>query len=46
MIDNYEQAIVLLNKMRASLPIPIKITPEAKQKLGKQASNFYQGSYF
>ncbi len=46
MIDNYEQAIALLDKMKVSLPILIKITPEAKQKLGKQASNLSKDHIF
>jgi hypothetical protein len=46
MIDNYEQAIALIDKMKASLPILIKITPEAKQKLGKQASNLSKDHIF
>ena len=46
MIDNYEQAIALLEKMKASLPIPIKVTPESMQRMGKEGDKFSRDHIF
>ena len=40
MIDNYEQAIALMDKMRNCLPIPIKVTPECLQRMKKEGDKF------
>ena len=46
MIDNSEQAIALVEKMKASLPIPIKVTPESVQRMGKEGDNFSKDHIF
>ena len=46
MIDNYENAIGLIEKMKASLPIPIKVTPEAMQRMAKQKDDFSRDHIF
>ena len=46
MIDNYEQAIALVEKMKACLPIPIKVTPEAMQKMRQEGDNFSKEHIF
>lgn len=46
MIDNYEQAIALMEKMRDCLPIPTKITPESGQILREQGSVFSRDHIF
>lgn len=46
MIDNYEQAIALVEKMKASLPIPIKVTPESVQRMGKEGDKFSRDHIF
>jgi hypothetical protein len=46
MIDNYEQAIALVEKMKASLPIPIKVTPESMQRMGKEGDKFSRDHIF
>lgn len=39
MIDNYEEAIALVDKMEACLPIPIKGTPELMEMLQNKGHN-------
>ena len=46
MIDNYEQAIALLEKMKACLPIPVKMTPESRQVLKEQGYYFSKDHIF
>lgn len=46
MIDNYEQAIALVEKMKASLPIPIKVTPESMQRIRQEGDNFSRDHIF
>jgi hypothetical protein len=46
MIDNYEQAIALVEKMKASLPIPIKVTPESMQTMKKEGDKFSRDHIF
>lgn len=46
MIDNYEQAIDLMERMRDYLPIQTKITPESAQMLRKQGSYFSRDHIF
>lgn len=46
MIDNYEQAIALIEKMEASLPIPMKVTPECLQKIKKEGDKFSRDHIF
>jgi hypothetical protein len=46
MIDNYEQAIALMEKMRACLPIPTKVTPESGQILKEQGNHFSRDHIF
>ncbi len=46
MIDNYEQAIALVEKMKANLPIPIQVTPEAMQRMRQEGDNFSRDHIF
>ena len=46
MIDNYENAIALIEEMRACLPISTKITPESGQILREQGSHFSKDHIF
>jgi hypothetical protein len=46
MIDNYEQAIDLMERMRDYLPIQTKITPESGQILREQGSYFSRDHIF
>lgn len=46
MIDNYEEAIALMDKMKACLPIPIRGTPEMMEMLQKQGQNFQKNYIF
>jgi hypothetical protein len=41
MIDNYEQAMALIEKMKANLPIEVQTTPELRQIMEEQG-DYYQ----
>ncbi|MBD2576955.1 hypothetical protein [Oscillatoria sp. FACHB-1406] len=46
MIDNYEQAIALLEKMEARLPIPVRATPELLEHLENQGEKYPKSQEF
>lgn len=46
MIDNYKQAIALVEKMEACLPIPIRGTPELIEMLQEQGKMFLKNHIF